>query len=170
MTALVTIFIRILHRIGMMFCNIYGWLLMLASGYVCWLGTEAGCIELVLAGCGWDLLWGVAAAIKQKNFVLSRLLRETFVKIFVYVGVLTMVLLAERNLNPEWSVTVTVISTIAFAIELFSASGNILIVKPNFPFVSFFGVFLVGEIADKMKISKEEAKAMLKGEKKDGKN
>lgn len=167
---IVSVFARIIHRIVMMFTNIYGWLLMLLSGYVCWLGTEAGCIELVLAGCGWDLLWGVVAAVKQKKFVLSRLLRETFVKIFVYVGVLTMVLLAERNLNPEWSVTVTIVSTVAFTIELFSASGNILIVKPDFPFIKFFGVFLVGEIADKMKITKEEAKDMLDGGKRDGGN
>ena len=45
--------------------------------------------------------------------------------------------------------------------ELFSSAGNILIIKPDFVFVRFFGKYLVGEIADKMKISHDEARQML---------
>ena len=46
-----------------------------------------------------------------------------------------------------------------------SLAGNILIIKPDFVFVRFFGKYLVGEIADKMKITHDEARQILENSK-----
>ena len=109
------------------------------------------------------MAWGIAAAMKRHNFVLSYLLRETFCKIIVYVGTMSIVLFSERMLGLTSGLTVRIIAVIATSVELFSSAGNILIIKLDFVFVRFFGKYLVGEIADKMKISHDEARQMLDG-------
>ena len=109
--------------------------------------------------------WGVAAAVKQHRFVLSHLLRETFWKVVVYIGSLSIILYAERTLGLELNLTIKVLSVLGASIEMFSAAGNILIIKPDFIFVRFFSKYLIGEISEKMKKSEDEVKAMLENEK-----
>lgn len=150
-------------KISTVFGNIFGWFIALPAWYISWLGNEKGAVVLVLICVLWDLIWGVAAAVKLKRFVLSRLLRETFRKIIVYVGSLSIVLFAERVLGLHFGVTIRILAVIAASIELFSSAGNILIIKPDFVFVRLFAKYLVGEIADKMKASEEDVKEMLNG-------
>lgn len=78
---------------------------------------------------------------------------------------MSIVLLAERMLGLTSGLTVKIIAVIATSVELFSSAGNILIIKPDFVFVRVFGKYLVGEIADKMKISPDEARQILEDHK-----
>lgn len=161
MTQLSIVFERILDSIQKVFSNVFGWIIAVFMAYLSWLGNDSGSILLVVVALVWDMAWGIAAAVKRHNFVLSYLLRETFCKIIVYVGAMSIVLFAERMLGLTSGFTVRIIAVIATSVELFSSAGNILIIKPDFVFVRFFGKYLVGEIADKMKISHDEARQML---------
>lgn len=148
-------------RIPMVFNNVFGWLLAAVTGFVAWLGDEGTSLLIVLVAIGWDLIWGVAAAVKNKKFILSHLLRETFYKVLVYIGSLLIILVCERSLNDSWGVLTRVVAVIAACIELFSAAGNILIIKPNFAFVSLFKKYLIGEIAEKLNIGTDEAETII---------
>ena len=108
-----------------------------------------------------DLLWGTIAAIKKKDFILSSLLTKTFTKIFLYISVFIMVIFMEKALNDNWYLGTRVVCTFAAGCELWSAMANMLIVKPNFPFISLFRKSLTGEIAAKLGISREEVEEEL---------
>ena len=165
MTQLSIVFERILDSIQKVFSNLFGWIIALFSAYLAWLGNDSGSFLLVLIAIVWDMAWGIASAVKRHDFVLSYLLREMFCKIIVYVGAMSIVLLAERMLGLTSGLTVKIIAVIATSVELFSSAGNILIIKPDFVFVRVFGKYLVGEIADKMKISPDEARQILEDHK-----
>lgn len=152
---------HIIMKIPAVFNNIFGWVLAFCTGFVAWLGNEGISLLIVLVAIGWDLIWGVAVAVKQKKFVLSRLLRETMVKVFIYIGTLLIVLVCERSLNESWGVLTRIVAVIAACIELFSAAGNILIIKPNFAFVRLFKKYLIGEIAEKLNIGTDEAEVII---------
>lgn len=148
-------------KIPAVFNNIFGWVLAFCTGFVAWLGNEGVSLLIVLMAIGWDLIWGVAVAVKQKKFVLSRLLRETMVKVFIYIGTLLIVLVCERSLNENWGVITRVVAVVAACIELFSSAGNILIIKPNFVFIRLFKKYLIGEIAEKLNIGTDEAETII---------
>ncbi len=93
-----------ISRIPLVFNNVFGWLLAVVTGFVAWLGDEGTSLLIVLVAIGWDLIWGVAAAVKNKKFILSHLLRETFYKVLVYIGSLLIILVCERSLNDSWGV------------------------------------------------------------------
>lgn len=162
MQNIIHIFDHFFDKVGQVFGNVFGWLIAISTWYVSWLGNDKGVIVLILVCVLWDMIWGVAAAIKQKRFVVSRLLRESFWKVVVYVGSLFIILFAERVLGANLNVTIRLLAVIASTIELFSSAGNILIIKPDFVFVRLFGKYLVGEIADKMHTTEEEVKELLK--------
>ncbi|MBQ2132707.1 MAG: hypothetical protein II202_01315 [Bacteroidales bacterium] len=164
MDTLISITQKIIGKIPAVFNNILGWMLALISGYITWLADAKGAIMLILISIFWDMGWGVAAAVKQKNFVLSHLLRETFWKIIVYVGSLSIILFAERTIGSSFNPTVKIIAVIGATVELFSSAGNILIIKPNFHFVRLFSKYLIGEIAQKMKKTEQEVQQMLNNE------
>jgi hypothetical protein len=156
-----THFAHIIMKIPAVFNNIFGWVLAFCTGFVAWLGNEGVSLLIVLMAIGWDLIWGVAVAVKQKKFVLSRLLRETMVKVFIYIGTLLIVLVCERSLNENWGVITRVVAVVAACIELFSSAGNILIIKPNFVFIRLFKKYLIGEIAEKLNIGTDEAETII---------
>ena len=112
MTQLSIVFEKILDSIHKVFTNIFGWIIAVFTAYLSWLGNDSGSFLLVLVALIWDMAWGIAAAVKRHNFVLSYLLRETFCKIIVYVGAMSIVLLAERMLGIESGFTVKIIENI----------------------------------------------------------
>ena len=77
MTQLSIVFERILDSIQKVFSILFGWIIALFSAYLAWLGNDSGCILLVLIAIVWDMAWGIASAVKRRDFVLSYLLRET---------------------------------------------------------------------------------------------
>lgn len=164
MDAFISIILKTVGKIPSVFNNVLGWILAIISGYITWLADAKGAILLILICIFWDMGWSVAAAIKQHNFVLSHLLRETFWKIIVYVGSLSIILFAERTIGGDFNFTVKIVAVIGATVELFSSAGNILIIKPDFHFVRLFSKYLIGEIAQKMKKTEGEVQKMLKNE------
>lgn len=164
MDAFISIVLKTVGKIPSVFNNVLGWILAIISGYITWLADAKGAILLILICIFWDMGWSVAAAIKQHNFVLSHLLRETFWKIIVYVGSLSIILFAERTIGGDFNFTVKIVAVIGATVELFSSAGNILIIKPDFHFVRLFSKYLIGEIAQKMKKTEGEVQKMLKNE------
>lgn len=108
-----------------------------------------------------DLLWGTIAAIKRKKFILTTLLTKTLTKLFIYSSVFIMIMLIEKGLNDSWFIATRVVCAFAAGCELWSAMANILIVKPNFPFIHIFRKYLAGEIAEKLKLDKKEVEDEL---------
>lgn len=127
MTQLSIVIERILDSIHKVFTNIFGWIIAVFTAYLFWLGNDSGSFQPVLVALIWDMAWGIAAAVKHHNFVLSYLLRQTFCNIIVYVGAMSIVLLAEMMLGIESGFTVRIITVIATSVELFSSAGNFLI-------------------------------------------
>lgn len=118
-----------------------------------------------------DMIWGIIAAKTQGKYTQSALMRDTIVKIggfstaLVFTMVLENMILGshvigiEEGANNRWAVDM-----IAFLIgleELWSTSGNILIVRPQFILFKFFRMSLVGEIARKLHISEDEVKEVF---------
>ena len=165
MQNIINIFNHFFDKVVQVFGNVFGWLIAILIWYGSWLGDDKDVMVLILVCVIWDMIWGVAAAIKQKRFVVSRLLRGSFWKVVVYIGSLSIILLAERVLGASLNVTIRLLAVIAPTIELFSSARNILIIKSDFVFVRLFGKYVVGEIADKMHTTEEDGKEMLKGSK-----
>ena len=53
------------------------------------------------------------------------------------------------------------VCTFAACCELWSAMANMLIVKPDFPFISLLRKSLAGEIANKLNLGKDEVEDIL---------
>jgi hypothetical protein len=106
-----------------------------------------------------DMIWGILASITTKRFVITKLLRKTFVKFFLYSSVFTMIMLIEHGLHNDWYLGTRLVCTFAACCEMWSTFANMLIVKPDFPFISLLRKSLAGEIANKLKLSKEDVEA-----------
>lgn len=136
--------------------NAFGWLLAVVALVAGYLGDSAMAFAGVGVAIVMDAVWGIIVAVKSKKFILSLLLRETVNKLFIYGTTLAMVLFIERSLNEDWYIATRVVCAIASACELWSICANILIIKPNFPFVKLFRRYLIGEISKKIGISEDE--------------
>lgn len=115
----------------------------------------------VFTAIGFDMIWGILAAVKQKRFVVTKLLKKTFVKLFLYISVFVMIMLIEHGLHDDWYLGTRIVCTFAACCELWSIFANMLIVKPDFPFISLLRKSLAGEIANKLNLSKEEIEQEL---------
>lgn len=99
---------------------------------------------------GMDLFWGIAVARKQKKFFLSGCLRDTCTKVAIYMSSLLCVFLIEQMFNAGGIFFTCIIAAIAGSCEIFSFSASILIIRPNFPFISIFKNQLKGEMEKKL--------------------
>lgn len=129
----------------------YGWLLALLVASVTFIQPEMWSFIVVGGAIVADLLWGIAAAIKLKKFLLSLALRETVKKIGIYSFALVGVMAIEKILHVDGSfLAVKTIAVFAAVCEFWSMSASMLIIKPNMPFLKLFRGQLKGEIASKV--------------------
>lgn len=108
-----------------------------------------------------DLIWGITAAIVTKNFILSRLLKLTLVKIAIYMSVCLLTIVIERGIYEEFFMAERFVFIFASLCEFWSVVANMLIVKPDMPFLKIFRKLMIGEIAQKLRIEKEEVEKIL---------
>lgn len=118
-----------------------------------------------------DMVWGIAAAKVQGKYTRSELMRDTVTKIGGYGTALVMTMVLENLIMGSHSTllhdgttqrwAVDVIAFIIGCVELWSMSGNILIVRPQSVFFRIIRMSLVGEIANKLGISEEEVKRVF---------
>lgn len=97
-----------------------------------------------------DMTFGVMVSIKNGGFVLSKLLRVTWFKIFSYGAALVVVLLAERLLHDTGLVGVKVAAGWVLACEFWSMSASILIIWPEAYFFRIMRLQLKGEMQAKL--------------------
>lgn len=158
---------RILENIGNAMSSIYGWLLIAATSFLTFIQPEQWSFVVVGAAIFADLVWGIAAAIKLKRFILSKALRETVKKIGIYSFALLGVLAIEKILHADGTfITVKLIAMFAAVCELWSMSANMLIIKPDMPFLKLFMGQLKGEIANKVNKNVDVNEILKEDEKK----
>lgn len=147
--------------------SVYGWLLIMMTSLITFIKPEAWSFIVVGAAIAADLIWGIAAAIKLKRFILSKALRETVKKIGIYSFALLGVLAIEKILHADGAfITVKLIAMFAAVCELWSMSANMLIIKPDMPFLKLFMGQLKGEIANKVSKNVDVDEILKEDEKK----
>jgi hypothetical protein len=129
----------------------YGWFLACVTTLITFFQPEAGGFIVVGFSILCDLLWGIAASVKTKSFILSRALRETVKKTGIYSFTLACVFLIETLIHEEGSyIGFRTIAIFASVCELWSTSASMLIIKPDMPFLKLFRAQLKGEIDSKL--------------------
>jgi len=141
---------HLLIKIHPIFTTIWGWILIALTTLWSFIKPELYPFSVVYFAILLDLIWGIAAAVKLKKYIRSERIRETFKKIIIYSVSLLLILLIEKILHEEWEVATRVSCAIAAACEFWSISANMLIVKPDMPFVRLFRLQLKGEIEKKV--------------------
>lgn len=96
-----------------------------------------------------DLAWGITVALKNGRFFLSEALRNTIIKTAIYASCLGSIYMIEQIFYAG-IVATSLASALASTCEVFSFSASILIIKPNFPFISLFREQLRGEMEKKL--------------------
>lgn len=142
---------KILEQLTSALNSAYGWFLTLMVSAIAFIQPEMWSFYVVGGAIFADLVWGIAAAIKQKKFLLSKAMRETVKKIGIYSFALVGALAIEKITHTEGSfVAVKTIAIFAAVCEFWSMSASMLIIKPNMPFLKLFRGQLKGEIASKV--------------------
>lgn len=159
-------FEKIVGKVADLFSNVWGWCITLCTAFVDFLGDEKTSFLVVFVAIQLDLVWGMAAAVKKGEYILSEAIRETFTKMLAYGSVLALVLLIERLTHDGTFIATRVLCVVAASCELWSVGANILIVKPGFPFIRLFRKYLSGEISKKLNITVEEYDDMMEDRRK----
>lgn len=124
------------------------------GGYVMILSGVIACVLI-------DLIWGIRSAHKQKKYTQSELMKSTVSKLTAYGTALMVFIFIEKMVGLETNIPTAAVASVICLTELWSTSGNILIVNPNIPFFKLLKPVLKGEIARKLNISEEEVDEAL---------
>ena len=140
--------------------SVYGVLLVLFGFIVNFFGGYILAISAVLVCVTIDLIWGIKSAHKQKKYTQSELIKSTVTKLTAYGTALLVFIFIEKLIGFN-SIPTGTIASIICATELWSTSGNILIVNPDIPFFKILQPALKGEIARKLNISEDDVDNVL---------
>jgi len=143
-------FLAIETHIHSIFATVYGWILIAGATLWSFIRPEIFPLSIVFFAVLVDMFWGIFAAIKQKKFIFSESIRDTFIKIIIYATSLLLILLTEKVIHEKWEIATRVSCALAAACEFWSISANMLIVKPDMPFLRLFRLQLKGEIEKKV--------------------
>ncbi|WP_418894214.1 hypothetical protein [Limibacterium fermenti] len=142
---------RIVEQFGNALNSIYGRLLALLTACVAFIQPEIWSFYVVGGAVAADLIWGIAAALKLKKFILSKALRETLKKVGIYSFALVGTFAIEKITHSGGSfIAVRTIAVFAAVCEFWSMSASMLIIKPDMPFLKIFRGQLKGEIQSKV--------------------
>lgn len=110
-----------------------------------------------------DFILGLTVTIYKKGWshVLSARMRDSLVKYFFYIFLITGLFLIETQLVDGYYLTSKVIFAVITGIELLSISANFLILFPNMPILKLFNRLLVKEMAKKLEIAEDDLKKDL---------
>ena len=140
--------------------TIYGWLLAIGIGVVNFFaGYELSIIAVVFCVFA-DLFWGIWAAVKQNKFAQSELVRDTFSKFVAYATAIIMAVLMDK-LSFDSIICTSIFTLVICVAEVWSISGNILIVNPNIVFFRIIKPALKGEIAKKLNVTEDQVDEVL---------
>lgn len=136
-----------LCRVG---AEVGGWIVALFTFFCALLAPETYAFAVVGTAIVLDAFFGMLVAFRDNKFLLSKLARETLIKITSYMSCLLVVLMIERLAHDNMSYGVKLAAAWAAACELWSMSASILILKPDSPFFKLVRHQLKGEIAAKV--------------------
>ena len=128
----------------------YGWFISLLALFWNFIHPEIYCFGVVGAAILIDLIWGIIVAVKEKKFVFSESIRNTFIKVNIYGTALLLIYAIERGVHDDWFIGTKIACAIAAGCEFWSISASMLIVKPNMPFIRLFRMQLKGEMEKKL--------------------
>jgi len=143
-------FLAIENHLHSIFTTIYGWILIASTTLWTFIKPEKFPLLIVFLAVFLDFIWGIIAAIKQKKPILSEKIKDSFKKISIYGTALLIILLTEKIIHEEWEIATKISCTLAAACEFWSMSANMLIFKPDMPFLRLFRLQLKGEIEKKI--------------------
>ena len=141
--------------------TMWGWILAIMLFLAEFFGGYALALHSVLIFVLLDLGWGIAVAVKCKKYTLSESARNTVTKVVSYYSSILIIILLEKMIGVDAPWGVTLVSVIIGLTELWSISGNMLIINPNIPFLKIIRPALIGEIARKLGRSEDEIKEIL---------
>ncbi len=158
---LLTILIKTFDNLGVKILaalsSVGGWLLSIIIFCSSYFGESRSQMAIiVLVSICIDLGWGIASAVKRKQFVLSQCIVKSAMKIAIYWTIFTMICLSEIGLNDDWFVGSSVACSILVAAELWSVFGHILILNPNTPAIRLLSKYLQGEMSKKLGIEETQ--------------
>lgn len=132
------------------FNSILGWIGALLNSLLLFIAPEKYAFLFVLVAIILDAVFGIAVAVRNGKYVLSKLGRITLFKITAYASCLVMVLMFERLItSSSASVGIRIAAGWAVACEFWSMSASILIIYPEAVFFRIMRKALAGEIEAK---------------------
>ncbi len=152
---------KFLERLAEILSTVWGWvlsLLMILVDYVAGYGMMA---DIAVMAVVMDGVWGIASSLKQGNFALSELARDTLAKLAVYGCAILSFIGVDRLLAVDGGLTTGIICTCIVLVELWSASASMLICFPRMPFLRLLKKALVGEIARKLNVTPGDVEETL---------
>ena len=162
MNKIILTFVSMIPKIQELFQSVWG-VFLVVIGYVAnFFGGYVMAITSVVTCVVVDLIWGILSARKQHKYAQSELIKSTVSKLTAYGTALLVFIFVEKLIHFECFPTGVVASVIC-ATELWSISGNILIVNPDIPFFNIIRPALKGEIARKLNIPEEDVDDALNG-------
>ena len=132
------------------FTTLYGYICIGFAGIFGFITTEWKPFAVLLFLIVVDLIFGILVALKSKKFILSTLMINTVIKMGVYSTVFLCVGVLEAIIHDTGFIGLKIVAAVAGACELWSVSANMLILKPNMPFLKIFRLQLKGEIESKV--------------------
>ena len=141
--------------------TIWGWVLIFFSAIINFLGDYKVSVLAVIIAVALDAFWGIWAAVRQGKYARSELMRDTMSKIAAYGSAMLIVIMIEQVKDWESMFCTSLIAVLICATELWSISGNILIVNPNAVFFKLLRPALKGEIARKLGIGEDKVDEVL---------
>lgn len=141
--------------------TLWGWLLVLFSAIINFLGDYKVSVLAVIIAVALDAFWGIWAAVRQGKYARSELARDSISKIAAYGSALLITIMIEQVKDWESMFVTSLIAVLICAVELWSISGNILIVNPNAVFFKLLRPALKGEIARKLGIEEDKVDEVL---------
>lgn len=137
---------------------LFGFIANFFGGYILALSAVLTCVII-------DLIWGIRSAHKQKKYTQSELIKSTVSKMTAYGTALLVFIFIEKLIQFN-AIPTGIVASVICATELWSTSGNILIVNPDIPFFKILQPALKGEIARKLNISEDDVEEALEESKK----
>lgn len=140
-------------KITALLSTFWGWLSVLVSGLLTFLLPLKFMFVLLFVILLFDFIFGLWAAIKDKKQITSDKMRGTLIKSMVYLVVISLTYAAEALLGIM--ILHKVLFALAALVELYSITANLLIIKPDMPFLSLFKGLVSGEISNKLGITQD---------------
>lgn len=165
-----TILSHTVAKIGDVFSHLWAWVIGLGLFTFEAVTGQKLIINTVIILTVLDAVWGIAVAVKRKEFTLSELMRQTVYKFLVYGTVLLAFILMDRAISDTTTIELSVTSGIAASLicvcELWSSSASMLILFPRMPFLRALRKAMKGEMANKLDCEPDEVEKILSGARK----